>query len=662
MDASDADAERGERPGENAPFQDARLVESRAAPLSPLPPQTSDAAHLSPLFVVPGRSPRRVPLASVDVGRLDAYEDDPDGALGARVRAMQRHSPAVAREIAGAVYGESRVVGAAIADAAERNAAARVVQELEAASVAALMRGAREPSASELRLWLRRLRRGREGGRADAWTGRWHGAFFGDRDEHSETARRREEEKEAKDQRERGIAAKNEGSERAAGGVAPTAAAPLGPRFVHRLAGAFEDWTGRGADEAVGAAPDADAAANASGRGERSDSAADVKDAFGSWRRVASRGPIVKATAETVGRMREDEREGSERVPATGPRRTRRSRAPRAATPTRKKPPTPPTTRVLAGAGTTKKPSPPRRFFNLIASPFARRRRAGSPHSDWGSSSSETSDALGVSGYAHGGSPSASWAPTFASAAASVGDDTPSSGSGSSSRHSDAWVSAGNASAMSFNTPGSVTSGAAAASLSRRRRRRRRPRERAPASAAGAGPPTVYFPESTAKKTTGSAFGVERDVEEEAAALEAELARLGTEFATPEAVASPGPMVFERSKLAAIHPQPTVYTLSPTSPLVVPDARRDGGGPSRSASSASPSESGGSASESDASGASGGFFARGEKRTFARPGNNAAAASIRAGVVSAARAAFEKEAASRAIASPSETRGSRARR
>ena len=214
---------------------------------------------------------------------------------------------------------------------------------------------------------------------------------------------------------------------------------------------------------------------------------------------------------------------------------------------------------------------------------------------------------------------------------------------------------------MSFNTPGSVTSA---------------PRRRllgggggggggpgsAFASAAGGRTPTVYFPESTAKKTTGSEFGVERDVEEEAAALEAELARLGTEFATPEAVASPGPMVFERSKLAAIHPQPTVYTLSPTSPLVVPDARRDGGGPSRSASSASPSESGGSASESDASGASGGFFARGEKRTFARPGNNAAAASIRAGVVSAARAAFEKEAASRAIASPSETRGSRARR
>ena len=215
---------------------------------------------------------------------------------------------------------------------------------------------------------------------------------------------------------------------------------------------------------------------------------------------------------------------------------------------------------------------------------------------------------------------------------------------------------------MSFNTPGSVTSGAAAASSRGGGGGGGGGPGSAFASAAGGRTPTVYFPESTAKKTTGSAFGVERDVEEEAAALEAELARLGTEFATPEAVASPGPMVFERSKLAAIHPQPTVYTLSPTSPLVVPDARRDGGGPSRSASSASPSESGGSASESDASGASGGFFARGEKRTFARPGNNAAAASIRAGVVSAARAAFEKEAASRAIASPSETRGSRARR
>ena len=646
MDASDADAEK-ENAREKTPLSKTLgSSKSRAAPLSPLPPQTSDAAHLSPLFVVPGRSPRRVPLASVDVGRLDAYEDDPDLALGARVRAMQRHFPAVAREIAGAVYGESRVVGAAIADAAERNAAARVVQELEAASVAALMRGAREPSASELRLWLRRLRRGREGGRADAW---WdeHGAFFGDRDEHSETARRREEEKEANDQRERGIAAKNEGSERAAGGVVPTAAAPLGPRFVHRLAGAFEDWTGRGADEAVGAAPDADAAANASGRGERSDSAADVRDAFGSWRRVASRGPIVKATAETVGRMREDEREGSEWVPGDGsPEDAKKPRAPRGDADSEEASYASDDARP---AGSTKKPSPPRRFFNLIASPFARRRRAGSPHSDWGSSSSETSDALGVSGYAGGET-------------ASVGDDTPDSGSGSSSRHSDAWVSAGNASAMSFNTPGSVTSGAAAASSRGGGGGGGGGPGSAFASAAGGRTPTVYFPESTAKKTTGSAFGVERDVEEEAAALEAELARLGTEFATPEAVASPGPMVFERSKLAAIHPQPTVYTLSPTSPLVVPDARRDGGGPSRSASSASPSESGGSASESDASGASGGFFARGEKRTFARPGNNAAAASIRAGVVSAARAAFEKEAASRAIASPSETRGSRARR
>ena len=150
--------------------------------------------------------------------------------------------------------------------------------------------------------------------------------------------------------------------------------------------------------------------------------------------------------------------------------------------------------------------------------------------------------------------------------------------------------------------------------------------------------PTVYFPESP-----------------EEAALEEELRRLeradaiAADFVAEDNVVSPGPTSMARvgHKLSGLHAHTaTVYTLSPTSPLVGP---RDGA-PSRS-----PSTSSGSGSGSEG----------GSSRRASPPGDNAAAAAVRGGHVAAARAVFEREAAMRSYESHSPVvahRGSRVRR
>ena len=150
--------------------------------------------------------------------------------------------------------------------------------------------------------------------------------------------------------------------------------------------------------------------------------------------------------------------------------------------------------------------------------------------------------------------------------------------------------------------------------------------------------PTVYFPESP-----------------EEAALEEELRRLeradaiAADFVAEGNVVSPGPTSMARvgHKLSGLHTHTaTVYTLSPTSPLVGP---RDGA-PSRS-----PSTSSGSGSGSEG----------GSSRRASPPGDNAAAAAVRGGHVAAARAVFEREAAMRSYESHSPVvahRGSRVRR
>ena len=134
--------------------------------------------------------------------RVEDYEES----LATRVRTLQRMFPEVASEIAGAVYAfqedvaakrqknagetpsdwqksapQKRVKKTLAAKGMTRvpvdvQAATRVVEELEAASVSVLMHG-KVPTGESMRAWLEELKEGRGVGR-EAWRDE-HGAFFG---------------------------------------------------------------------------------------------------------------------------------------------------------------------------------------------------------------------------------------------------------------------------------------------------------------------------------------------------------------------------------------------------------------------------------------------------------------------------------------------------
>lgn len=646
-----ADAERLERALRDADW---------TAPLSPLPPRGDGGAGNETRRFRGGSEvmfhPALTPKAKVDARKLRV--EDYEESLATRVRTLQRMFPEVASEIAGAVYAfqedvaakrqknagetpsdwqksapQKRVKKTLAAKGMTRvpvdvQAATRVVEELEAASVSVLMHG-KVPTGESMRAWLEELKEGRGVGR-EAWRDE-HGAFFGPgaRGDDSEPA------------------GSPSGSE-SYGGVsyasakstlqepsflqnAKLKATPRSRAATSRLAGAFAGWTGRAADDDAFLA------------GLGSDDADDAKAAthrlgfvFRAWREVSSTGPIRKATLDTVHRMRADASAEARSAPSGNAN----------AAPVGK--------RALAdvtnenGATFTsekKKPSPPRRFFNLVASPFARRHRhPDSPHSDWGSSGSDF-ESEGVSTAA---------AARRSRGAASRDDASPGSDS------SDVWMSAGAAT----STPGSVASGAVASRppVSPRFESARSRGTRTSAT------PTVYFPSSPSSEDSFSASasaaraapapaspatpGSLSSEVSEVASLSSPgvLHRVAEAFVLDDAK-SPGPMgpvlrgdkSKSKSKTGS-----TVYTLSPTSPLV--GTRRG----DSSSSEGSPSES----IEID-------FDSR--KRSSppgSRANKHAAAAAVGApaGFVTAARAAFEREAAANTFDSPNPARGSRVRR
>ena len=370
---------------------------------------------------------------------------------------------------------------------------------------------------------------------------------------------------------------------------------------------------------------------------EDTDDADDAKAAthrlgffFRAWREVSSTGPIRKATLDTVHRMRADA--------------SAEARSAKAA---------PIGKRALADVtnenGKTtftserKKPSPPRRFFNLVASPFARRRHPDSPHSDWGSSSSDF-ESEGVS--------------AVATARRSRGS-APGDRSSPQSDSSDVWMSAG---AAAF-TPGSVASGAVTSRPPVSPRFASAQSRRARASAT----PTVYFPfspssedslsDATARAgapapaspaTPGS---LSSEVSEAASLSPGALDRAADAFVVDDAK-SPGPMgpVLHAKRHAKA--SATVYTLSPTSPLV---------GPRRGDSTSS---SPGSESEASEAGRNLNPWRKRSSPPGSRANKHAAAAAVGApaGFVTAARAAFEREAAANTFDAPTPARGSRVRR
>ena len=587
--------------------------------------------------------PRR---SSVDVRdvRLDEYEES----LATRVRSLQRAFPDAADDIAEVVRRfDEDVVGAT-----------RAVEEIEAATVSVLMRG-RAPTGEGFRAWLRELAEGRGVGRG-AWREE-HSAFHGERRDTLDDAR-------------------------VVTGDENRAATPTTRRFVTRLTGAFEDWSGRGANDAL---VDRDDIAEVVRRFDEDAAVADARArlSFGAWRKVAGTGPIAKASERAFVEVKEETE--ILRTPAPAPKSAPRALADLTnaeVTPATSVKPTPGPTSVKPTPGPTSVkptpgPTPPRRFFNLIATPFARRRNRGgrdsdSPHSDWGSSESETSAGVSRAPESRGAtsarsdwgssesetSADASRAPESAGSTGSSAElwgsaggalTTPSSGAASSKRRRDdasAFTSArrfvdrlemsesdeGSGSTKRSPTNDASTSPVTAVTATES------PFESAATSAwhsasrgarAVGRTPTVYFPESP---------------EEEA--LEEELRRLeradaiAADFVAEENVVSPGPASMARvgHKLSGLHTA-TVYTLSPTSPLVGP---RDGA-PSRSPSTSSGSESG-------------------STRRTSPPGDNAAAAAVRGGHVAAARAVFEREAAMRSYESHSSPvvphRGSRVRR
>ena len=293
--------------------------------------------------------PRR---SSVDVRdvRLDEYEES----LATRVRSLQRAFPDAADDIAEVVRRfDEDVVGAT-----------RAVEEIEAATVSVLMRG-RAPTGEGFRAWLRELAEGRGVGRG-AWREE-HSAFHGERRDTLDDAR-------------------------VVTGDENRAATPTTRRFVTRLTGAFEDWSGRGANDAL---VDRDDIAEVVRRFDEDAAVADARArlSFGAWRKVAGTGPIAKASERAFVEVKEETE--ILRTPAPAPKSAPRALADLTnaeVTPATSVKPTPGPTSVKPTPG----PTPPRRFFNLIATPFARRRNRGgrdsdSPHSDWGSSESETS-------------------------------------------------------------------------------------------------------------------------------------------------------------------------------------------------------------------------------------------------------------------------------
>ena len=625
------DAERLERAVRDADW---------TAPLSPFPPRgEGDAAsrrrgrERAPEVVF---HPALTPKREVDARelRVEDYEES----LATRVRTLQRMFPEVASEIAGAVYAFQSDVAAHASRAAKSSAprakrvrstlaakgmtrvpvdvraATRVVEELEAASISVLMHG-KIPTGQSMRAWLCELKEGRGVGR-EAWRDE-HGAFFGPaagapRGEMSDAV----------------------GADADARVAKPrwhAKATPKSSAAASRLAGAFAGWTGRAADDAAFLAVSDDRGGSAEA-GREAEAAA-----FRAWREVSSAGPIRKATLDTVHRMRADAN-----ADATRPRvvSTRHAEAPARALADR--------TNVNVDSGRAagaekKKPSPPRRFFNLVASPFARRRRGDSPHSDWGSSSSDF-ESEGVS--------------AVATARRSRGS-APGDRSSPQSDSSDVWMSAG---AAAF-TPGSVASGAVTSRPPVSPRFASAQSRRARASAT----PTVYFPfspssedslsDATARAgapapaspaTPGS---LSSEVSEAASLSPGALDRAADAFVVDDAK-SPGPMgpVLHAKRHAKA--SATVYTLSPTSPLV---------GPRRGDSTSS---SPGSESEASEAGRNLNPWRKRSSPPGSRANKHAAAAAVGApaGFVTAARAAFEREAAANTFDAPTPARGSRVRR
>ena len=595
--------------------------------------------------------PHRVDVRDV---RLDEYEES----LATRVRSLQRAFPDVAEDIAEVVrrFDEDAV------------AATRAVEEIEAASVSVLMHG-RAPTGEGLRAWLRELAEGRGVGR-EAWREE-HSAFHGEPRVHPGEAANR-------------------------GEANHPSATPTTRRFVGRLTGAFEDWSGRDANDAlvlVDRAESEEAAEDAAVAEAR------ARLSFGAWRKAAGTGPIAKASERAFVEVKEETE--ILRTPAPAPKSAPRALADLTndlavgSTPATSVKPTPATSRGRA--------TPPRRFFNFIATPFARRRHRGadSPHSDWGSSGSDMSAGVSRAPESRGAAspPHSDWGSSGSEMSVGVSRAPESAGSTGSS--AELWASAGGGLSMSTPSSGAATSKPARDAFPARNSEPRRERDDAstftstrrfvdrldmsesedaddaaaaregganarsesPVTAVtavtatespfesvatsawhsasrGAGAaertPTVYFPESP-----------------EEAALEEELRRLeradaiAADFVPEGNVVSPGPTSMARvgHKLSGLHTHTaTVYTLSPTSPLVGP---RDGA-PSRS-----PSTSSGSGSEG------------GSSRRASPPGDNAAAAAVRGGHVAAARAVFEREAAMRSYESHSPVvahRGSRVRR
>ena len=649
-----ADAERLERALREADW---------TAPLSPLPPRKLEKrSETSEVVFHPALTPKRK-KGSETGGKMDARAlrvEDYEESLATRVRTLQRMFPEVASEIAGAVY-EFQEDAAANAEGAPRvkstlaakgmtrvpvdvRAATRVVEELEAASVSVLMHG-KVPTGASMRRWLGELKAGRGMGR-EAWRDE-HGAFYGPGAAGENVTSPQES-----------LGSQTEGSDSGSYGgwdaVAAAAGAPAAPApsyakatprsraATSRLAGAFAGWTGRAADDDafLSVSDDAGSAEAAAAR------ATNAVGAFRAWREVSSTGPIRKATLDTVHRMRADAN-AEENANAT----TRRA-APFdvGALADRTNVDTHDRVRNRDSSG-KKKPSPPRRFFNLVASPFARRRRGDSPHSDWGSSGSDF-ESEGVS--------TGAAARRTEAGSASRGRSSPSSDS------SDVWMSAGAA----MSTPGSVASGAVASRPPASPRFESARSRGARASAT----PTVYFPASPSSEESFSAATARAGAPAPASpATPGSLSSEVSEDASPGALdrvadafvlddaKSPGPMgpVLREPKTnarAVSKTNSTVYTLSPTSPLV--GTRRGDSSDSLSASPSSASEA------SDGPLTLSGVSRKRSSPPGSRANKHAAAAAVGApaGFVTAARAAFEREAAAAAFDAPTPARGSRVRR
>ena len=647
-----ADAERLERALREADW---------TAPLSPLPPRAENSTRSETSEVVfhPALTPKR----KGGPGKMDARAlrvEDYEESLATRVRTLQRMFPEVASEIAGAVYafqedvaanaeGAPRVKSTLAAKGMTRvpvdvRAATRVVEELEAASVSVLMHG-KVPTGASMRRWLGELKAGRGMGR-EAWRDE-HGAFYGPSAAGENVTSPQES-----------LGSQTEGSDSGSYGgwdaVAAAAGAPAAPApsyakatprsraATSRLAGAFAGWTGRAADDDafLSVSDDAGSAEAAAAR------ATNAVGALRAWREVSSTGPIRKATLDTVHRMRADAN-AEENANAT----TRRA-APFdvGALADRTNVDTHDRVRNRDSSG-KKKPSPPRRFFNLVASPFARRRRGDSPHSDWGSSGSDF-ESEGVS--------TGAAARRTEAGSASRGRSSPSSDS------SDVWMSAGAA----MSTPGSVASGAVASRPPASPRFESARSRGARASAT----PTVYFPASPSSEDSFSAATARAGAPAPASpATPGSLSSEVSEDASPGALdrvadafvlddaKSPGPMgpVLREPKTnarAVSKTNSTVYTLSPTSPLV--GTRRGDSSDSLSASPSSASEA------SDGPLTSSGVSRKRSSPPGSRANKHAAAAAVGApaGFVTAARAAFEREAAAAAFDAPTPARGSRVRR